>query len=216
LLSGPTVPDVQLGGQYAQWCPGRQDVLNAPGPQLSAANVTGANNVGYQWIQVGVIYPYIKSVAVYKCPSDKGTLTVSAFGLSASYPHVRSMSMNWMLNPLDIWGGDPAAKTNLRVYRKDSDTVRPGPASLWVFMDENPASLNDAYMICDPNIQNWIDCPATYHNNACGTGFADGHAEIHRWHDSAILSLTFTSPTTPKQSPTTDLNWLQAATTVNQ
>ena len=215
-LANSADPNVQLGGPYAQWCPGRQDMLNAPGPQLSAANVSGANNVGYQWIQDGVIYPYIKSVGVYKCPSDKGALTVSGFGVSASYPHVRSMSMNWMLNPLDIWNGDPAAKSNLRVYRKDTDTSRPGPASLWVFMDENPASINDAYMICDPNIQNWVDCPASYHNNACGMGFADGHAEIHHWHDPAILGLTFTSPATPLQTPNTDLNWLQAATTLNQ
>src|ERR1039458_10161847 len=30
--------------------------------------------------------------------------------------------------------------------------------------------------------------PASYHNNACGFGFADGHAEIHKWRDSQTLA----------------------------
>jgi len=28
-----------------------------------------------------------------------------------------------------------------------------------------------------------IDVPASYHNEAGGLGFADGHAEIHKWLD---------------------------------
>jgi prepilin-type processing-associated H-X9-DG protein len=160
-----------------------------------------------------VVFPYIKNPGVYKCPADYGVLKSSGFGSTTSYPHVRSMSMNWMLNPINVWSGDASAANNLRIYRKESDTVRPGPANLWVFVDENPISINDAYFICDPELQNWIDCPASYHNNACGFAFADGHAEIHRWHDPAILTQSWVSPTAPG-NPLSDLNWFQAATTV--
>jgi prepilin-type processing-associated H-X9-DG protein len=50
-------------------------------------------------------------------------------------------------------------------------------------IDENPTSINDGSFISDTDsgFQEWIDYPATYHNNASGITFADGHVEIHRW-----------------------------------
>ena len=33
------------------------------------------------------------------------------------------------------------------------------------------------------NSQRLVDYPASYHNNAAGFSFADGHAEIHKWVD---------------------------------
>jgi prepilin-type processing-associated H-X9-DG protein len=30
----------------------------------------------------------------------------------------------------------------------------------------------------------WTDLPASYHDGACGIGFADGHGEIHKWKDT--------------------------------
>jgi len=26
-----------------------------------------------------------------------------------------------------------------------------------------------------------VDCPAAWHNGACGATFSDGHSEIHKW-----------------------------------
>ena len=63
---------------------------------------------------------------------------------------------------------------------KLSDLLYPGPAETWLFMDEHPDSINDAGLF-PPHQTSWIDVPATYHNGACGVGFADGHAEIHKW-----------------------------------
>lgn len=209
-----TDPNGQPGGSLAQWCPGRQDLAS----QLSSAAVTGANNVGWNWIKLGLLYPYVNTVSVYKCPADISG--VAAFG--AMYPHVRSMSMNTWLNPIKVWGGDTSAANNLILYHKESDTIRPGPANLWVFIDENPSSINDGAFICDPQIQKWIDYPASYHNNAGGIAFADGHAEIHKWRDSVVLTATTNikqvsgiSPQTPPgQTPPTDLDYLQGVSSV--
>jgi len=51
----------------------------------------------------------------------------------------------------------------------------------WVFIDEDAYSLNDAGFGVGMVNAEWIDWPGTYHNNACGFAFADGHAEIHKW-----------------------------------
>jgi prepilin-type processing-associated H-X9-DG protein len=44
-------------------------------------------------------------------------------------------------------------------------------------------SINDGFIIIgSSNPSNWVnDLPASYHDRACGFGFADGHAEIHKW-----------------------------------
>ena len=201
--------------KYAQWCPGGQyeitDHLSGQ-PELSPASVTGINNVGWQWIKLGVIYPYVNNVAVYHCPADNTFV-------QAGYPRVRSMSMNAWLNPIAIWGGDASAASTLIVYRKESDMSRPGPANLWVFLDENPTSINDSSFISDPDLafQEWIDYPATYHNNAGGIAFADGHAEIHKWRDPLVLkpqSSGGQNTFAPESPASADLSFLRAASSV--
>jgi prepilin-type N-terminal cleavage/methylation domain-containing protein/prepilin-type processing-associated H-X9-DG protein len=113
-----------------------------------------------------------------------------------------------------------------RLVPNGDETHQPsslGAANLWVFIDENPTSINDGSFICTPSINMWIDCPATYHNNAGGMAFGDGHAQIRRWTDSTVLH-GWAPPTIqpgnpgfvrlPPSTPPNDLNFLQAASTV--
>jgi prepilin-type N-terminal cleavage/methylation domain-containing protein/prepilin-type processing-associated H-X9-DG protein len=61
-------------------------------------------------------------------------------------------------------------------------TIRaPGPASLWVLVDEDVNGLNDAAFAFGMEVPLWFDAPGTYHNGGCGFAFADGHSESHRW-----------------------------------
>jgi prepilin-type processing-associated H-X9-DG protein len=128
--------------------------------------------------------------------------------------------MNTWLSPINVWGGDANAKNTLIIYYKESQVINPGPANLWVFTDENPTGINDGSFVCDPNRGVWDDLPAYYHNNAGGIAFADGHAEIHRWHDPAVLgpvtqsSPGINQPKPPGEIPPTDLVYLQKASTV--
>jgi prepilin-type processing-associated H-X9-DG protein len=210
--SGLTDPAAQPGGSLAQWCPGRQDFAN----QLSPAGA--AVNVGYQWIQLGLLFPYVKSTAVYKCPADQSSISSAG----TSYPHVRSMSMNTWLAPIKPYAGI----TTVVSYFKETTLVKPGPSSLWVLTDENPVSINDGSFICDPQIPEWIDCPASCHNSAGGISFADGHAQTRKWTDPTVL-FKWAPPTIlpgnpgftrlpPTQNPATDLTWLGNASTVPQ
>ena len=64
----------------------------------------------------------------------------------------------------------------------------PGPSNTFVMLDEREDSINDGYFVVDMagwpgNSQRLVDYPASYHNNAAGFSFADGHAEIHKWVD---------------------------------
>ena len=187
--SSPTDPTLRPGGASAQWCPGRQDP-GVTGWLAPASLAQNKANVGWQWIQAGLLYPYVNSVLIYSCPSDQSFNLVDG----VEFPHVRSMSMNAWLSPLadDEWTSG-ADDNGLRIYKKETDLTVPGPADTWLMCDENPQSINDAWMVEDPTEPsitkpNWIDGPAIYHDNACGMSFVDGHVLIKKWRDSFLLS----------------------------
>jgi prepilin-type N-terminal cleavage/methylation domain-containing protein len=209
--NGLNDPNAQPGGSIAQWCPGRQDPNVSP---IELSTASGTPNVGYEWIELGLLYSYVKSHGVYKCPADNNAAT--SFGIS--YPHVRSMSMNTWLAPIAPYDD----VTTVRSYYKESDFTSPGAANTWVFIDENPISINDGSFICQPGVEEWIDCPASYHVNAGGISFADGHAQIKKWMDQTVLSewsatIKQGNPSftrlAPSQDPPMDLIWLQNAST---
>lgn len=192
-----------------QWCPGVQYLTSELSPDPMSS---GQPNRGDQWIALGLMYPYVKSYGVFKCPADSGLIRDS-FG--SVYPHVRSMSMNEWIGNFEPWNNI----TTVRSYHREADLANPGAVNLWLFIDENPWSINDGAFICTPTLQFWVDCPASYHNNAGGLAFCDGHAQIRKWTDPGILhgfdfmNQQSHSPVYPS-TPPTDLNFLQAASTV--
>ncbi|HEX3718403.1 MAG TPA: prepilin-type N-terminal cleavage/methylation domain-containing protein [Verrucomicrobiae bacterium] len=199
------------------WCPGRQDVNT----DLSPGNLpTTQPNVGYQYIQAGLIYPYVKNVLVYKCPADL-VVPLANVEFGTPYPHVRSMSMNAWVGPPDVggiryWNGAKNG-ADVRVFLKETDLSVPGAVNTFLFIDENPESINDGWFVEDPSTLppppgDWTDCPASYHNNAAGLSFTDGHAEIKKWRDQAILNTVYTKNwpggDVPATAGSTDCQWL--------
>ena len=194
---------------HNQWCPG----------DMSTAGTFGNQPTNLLVIQMGQIFQYVKNVGVYRCPADHSTSqngTPHPLG-GAGNPRVRSMSMNAWMAPGDTASVSMETGTYY-VYKKDSDLVHPGPANLWLFVDENPYSINDAFFLERPTANGWIDCPAEYHNGACGVGFADGHAIVHKWHDATVLNWKMAAgPIVPSKDPNkVDLNWFLAATTAHK
>ncbi len=101
------------------------------------------------------------------------------------------------------------------VYRKISEMVHPGAANTYVLLDERKDSINDAYFVVemdgfpDKATTRLIDFPASYHGNAGGLAFADGHSEIHRWKDPDTmppLGQDINGKTDPNN---VDIYWLQ-------
>ena len=143
----------------------------------------GGSAVDPLYIQAGLIFPYVNNVAVYRCPADH---TVYPLGNSNGRPRVRSMSMNCWMDPLDIW--DTSAAPGVNIFKRATDINNPSTSMAFVFIDENPSSIDDGYFavnILKPNF--WVNAPATYHNGAGGLSYADGHAEIKKWTDTKVL-----------------------------
>jgi prepilin-type processing-associated H-X9-DG protein len=123
--------------------------------------------------------------------------------------------MNCWLSPITSWNASQGYNgvNALRDFRKSTDLTAPGPSMTFVFLDENPSVIDDGYFVCDPNQANfWANVPASYHNNAGGISFADGHAEIRRWRDSQVLRNAQLNGM-PAEANSPDLSWLQERST---
>jgi prepilin-type N-terminal cleavage/methylation domain-containing protein/prepilin-type processing-associated H-X9-DG protein len=182
-----------------QWCPGRQDELGV------------CTNL---FIMAGLIYPYVQNVAVYKCPADN-TDVLNNF-VPTTTPKSRSMSMNGWVSPAPPSVQDLGPTNGCIIYHKASDLSIPGSSKIWLLLDENPWSINDAFFAISPQDTSWGDHPASYHNHACGMSFCDGHAEIHKWIDPAVYTYSL-ADAAAKLDPTpvnpSDLHWIEAAST---
>ena len=120
------------------------------------------------------------------------------------------------MNPINPWAPDSNSSTQpIHNFRKQAQIAK--PSETWVTIDENPASINDGWFVCDPTRGTagaWVDIPATYHNRAGGIAFADGHSEIKKWKDRNVLNLAV--PPAAKDPAYNDLLWLQERTTSRQ
>jgi prepilin-type N-terminal cleavage/methylation domain-containing protein/prepilin-type processing-associated H-X9-DG protein len=120
---------------------------------------------------------YVKSAGVYKCPADRYQSAMNPG------PRIRSVSMNGTLNNKPTFINQTG-----RTYftaRKQSDLATPGPANIFVFLDEHADSIDDGIYMVNPGYpagqQRWRNLPASYHNGAGTFVFADGHGESHKW-----------------------------------
>jgi prepilin-type processing-associated H-X9-DG protein len=99
-------------------------------------------------------------------------------------------------------------------YFKESDLGRPSPSKLWIILDEDPDSINDAALAFQMptgtggSDTGWIDMPSKLHGNACGFGFVDGHSEVHAWANPRGLHTTTYQPPggNPTSLPRTTIN----------
>ncbi|HEV2391378.1 MAG TPA: prepilin-type N-terminal cleavage/methylation domain-containing protein [Verrucomicrobiae bacterium] len=162
---------------------------------------------------------------LYHCPADHSTVIIAG----VSYPRVRTFSMSQAvgtkpLPPLSAvdapWlDGKHHNKANdpWRTYGKFADMTAPGPAGLWVLLDEDEYSINDAQFAVSMAMPTaWVDVPGSYHNFACGIAFADAHSEIHKWTDPrTAVGAKIKRAGSRNQPGNKDILWLQKRTSSN-
>lgn len=160
-----------------------------------------------------LLAPYLGRVsAVFKCPADlrSGIYQGSRGDLvGRTIPAARSYSMNQAIGTIcssfDVTRyshvGAPVLSVNAHWLNNPDDNHRnapwltygkitehmnnPGPANLWILVDEAPSSLNDASFSFGMVFSQWLDRPASFHGHAASFAFVDGHSEIHRWLDAS-------------------------------
>jgi prepilin-type N-terminal cleavage/methylation domain-containing protein len=86
------------------------------------------DNTNIVYLQTSHLWPYHKSLGVWRCPADHST---SRHG-GRLYPRVRSISMNNWLNADEAWENN----RQFKVIRRISHMVDPPPVKTWALVDE--------------------------------------------------------------------------------
>jgi prepilin-type N-terminal cleavage/methylation domain-containing protein/prepilin-type processing-associated H-X9-DG protein len=195
------------------WCTGKMDF-----------NVGNASNYDPNVdIYKSLMWPYCgKNLGIWRCPADRSYLTVGG----VRKPRIRTMAMNAYVGG---FGGQPITTGNMvayTVYTKYGQLSRPGADRIFLFIDEREDAINwgnflhcmDGYPT-SPGSFGFLDLPASYHGNAGGLSFCDGHSEIHRWRDARTMprlnegGLIFDGSTKIPSPGNQDVAWLQDHTT---
>jgi len=155
-----------LGGSISLFkCPAdiRMGPYSGTNPSLIGQTVPAARTISMN-NAVGTIDPGFDETGPGPLATHSGTPNLSVNGpwLNNQDNHVRNSP----------W----------RTFGKATDTTgAPGPSLLWVLVDEDVKSLNDAALCFGMEQPVWYDSPGSAHNGGCGFAFADGHSETHRW-----------------------------------
>jgi len=141
---------------------------------------THSDNTNPATILNASLGPYAnKAVNIYRCPSDRVLSDrQKAEGWSA---RLRSYSMNAMVGDAGDASASGSNVNNTNYVQFFNISSIPKAASIFVFLDEHPDSINDGYFLNEAYEYRWNDLPASYHNGAASFSFADGHSETHRW-----------------------------------
>jgi prepilin-type N-terminal cleavage/methylation domain-containing protein/prepilin-type processing-associated H-X9-DG protein len=126
----------------------------------------------------GTLFPYIRSVDVYRCPADNGSVLTKK-----SVSRTRSYSMSAYMN------GDEAG-TDPRVKSKYAEVANTSPDRIFVFIEEDNTSSWAGSFVVAPREKFSLastansSTPGNWHKNGCNLSFADGHIEYWKWYSS--------------------------------
>jgi prepilin-type N-terminal cleavage/methylation domain-containing protein/prepilin-type processing-associated H-X9-DG protein len=141
----------------------------APGYMSQAEKLPPA--VQLMAIRAGALYPYIKTVKLYRCPTG-------VRGEMRTYSIVDSMNG---LHRGGTYQGDVGLTVGRTVLwvKKRTEIYVPGPAYRMVFLDEGRVTP-DSYAV-NYVTEQWWDPPHVRHGEGTNVSFADGHADYWKW-----------------------------------
>lgn len=162
----------------ASWCYGNADSSGSAGSYFyDAGDFTG--------IEVGLLWPYIRTRTCYKCPAD---IRITKAGTHAGQPVVRTVSMNSCLagmsygDPLGSWSwasdpNGPSGSLKYKIFMKENQIIK--PFETMVFIEEDGASINDGMFLGDEEGGiGVVDLPGRQHDVGFSISFSDGHAAV--------------------------------------
>jgi prepilin-type N-terminal cleavage/methylation domain-containing protein/prepilin-type processing-associated H-X9-DG protein len=167
-------------------------------------------------IRAGRLFPYTQDEELYHCPGDRAITNAEP---EATY---RSYSISGLINGEDYAsksGGTFTYRTavtapggtpkELKLVTKTNQITLPG--NKYVFVEEEARGQHvnaGSFVLLSGSAYNWWDAPAYYHNDSSTIGFADGHAERHKWRDKDTIQLMKTGRPDPDPLKNEDLHWM--------
>ncbi len=129
-----------------------------------------------EYIRKGLLWPLVKKIEVYRCPSDRRMNSEYHKYAYRSYSIAGGM-----------YGVAPRGGSEILPCMRYSDIK--GPATKYVFLAEcDPRGVNLGSWLMRPKSRSWVDPFAVWHRrNSSTLGFADGHAVMQRWYSETLI-----------------------------
>lgn len=125
---------------------------------------------------------YITPMQIYKCPADRSKWPLNS-GVQVN--ELRSYAMNSYIGVSGANAISPLQfSAKYQEYLKAPDMALDSPASKFVFIDVNPASICTPGFGVDVTLNGFIHYPSDMHNGRGVLAFADSHIEGHKWQDA--------------------------------
>ena len=126
----------------------------------------------------GVLFPYNRSVGIYRCPGN--STTVGKTGV----PRTRSYQLDGHLNYTQ--NGVPWAVPGTNLQKRSlGDLIHPPPGQVLTFIDSHPYSGDTAEFVnLFPqyfSTPGWIDLPGENHQHGANLAFVDARVEHWPW-----------------------------------
>jgi prepilin-type N-terminal cleavage/methylation domain-containing protein len=140
--------------------------------------------------QHSLFAPYITDYKIYRCPTDKERLI-----LTAGKPG-KDVLRSYALNAFAGWDGPtytthafPVPTPGYTVFRNLSDITRMSPSDVLMFLCTNPKSLcRPFFAIPMDQPYGFYHIPSSAHNKSGVNSFADGSVLPHRWLDKDTIN----------------------------
>lgn len=128
-----------------------------------------------EYLKDGLLWPYVREVDVYRCPSDRRKNSPYHQNAFRTYSIAGGMA------------GVPDGTWEINPCRNYTDIKR--PATKYVFLAEcDKRGYNNGSWVMNPKSRQWVDPFAIWHRDDTSTlGYADGHAEMQRWRGKGLI-----------------------------
>jgi len=170
-------------------------IINSPGSDVKGLSWLPDENAVIELdpsnIINGLLFQYNRSLPIYHCPADLSTLETPGGQL---LPQLRWRSYNMSQSVNGYPQGDSEYYGIIPAWTKFTEVRRPIPSELFVLIDENADTIEDAEFgnppvgspYFWPNV--WWDMPSDRHNQGANLSFADGHVEHWKWKMPKIFN----------------------------
>lgn len=195
-----------------------------------------SDNTNTATITAASLGAYVSGVTrIYRCPSDHA---LSARQQEAGWTaRIRSYSMNAMVGNAGAFSTNGVNVNNPGYTQFFKLAQIPQPSEIFVFLDEHPDSIGDGYFLNKAPLSyvsfaygghsyanaQWLDLPASYHNNSAAFSYADGHATLHHWQKPTTIrppapfaaNLPIALAANPPDA-TGDFNWMMSHMSIDR